>query len=90
MALRCDVCGNEYDLAFELIAADGTRYVFDSLECAIHRIAPACAHCGCKVIGHGIDSDRGRFCCAHCARQAGVTGAADRVGDLPEQRPLVG
>jgi hypothetical protein len=30
----CEVCGNEYDKSFELIAA-GARHVFDSLECAI-------------------------------------------------------
>jgi hypothetical protein len=54
----CDVCGNDYQLAFEVIAADGTHYVFDSLECAIHRIAPACAHCGCRIVGHGIEPTR--------------------------------
>jgi len=30
--------------------------VFDSFECAIHRLAPACAHCGCKVVGHGVEA----------------------------------
>jgi hypothetical protein len=75
----CDVCGNDYQLAFEVIAADGTHYVFDSLECAIHRIAPVCAHCGCRIVGHGIESDEGRFCCANCARQAGVEGVVDNA-----------
>lgn len=27
------------------------RHVFDSFECAIHKRAPACDHCGCGVAG---------------------------------------
>ena len=68
---RCEVCGNEYDKTFEVTAA-GRRHVFDSLECAIHRMAPVCEHCGCKVVGHGVESDGHFFCCAACARMAGV------------------
>jgi hypothetical protein len=30
----CEVCGNDYDKAFE-VAAAGFRHVFDSFECAI-------------------------------------------------------
>jgi len=51
----CEVCGNEYDMAFEVVAA-GARHVFDSFECAIHKMAPVCEHCGCRIIGHGVDS----------------------------------
>jgi Rieske Fe-S protein len=70
---ECEVCGNDYDKAFEVIAA-GERHVFDSFECAIHRMAPVCEHCGCKVVGHGAEVDGRFFCCAHCARDAtGVT-----------------
>jgi hypothetical protein len=75
----CEVCGNDYDKSFEVIAA-GARHVFDSFECAIHRMAPVCEHCGCKVLGHGVEVDGSFFCCAHCARE--TTGAAqvqDRV-----------
>jgi hypothetical protein len=68
---RCEVCGNEYDKTFEVSAA-GHRHVFDSFECAIHRMAPVCEHCGCKVIGHGVESDGHFFCCASCARMVGV------------------
>jgi hypothetical protein len=32
---------------------------------AIHRLAPACAHCGCKVIGHGLEAHGQFFCCAN-------------------------
>jgi Rieske Fe-S protein len=75
----CEVCGNEYDKAFEVIAA-GTQHVFDSFECAIHRMAPVCEHCGCRVIGHGSEVDGRLFCCAHCARQAtAAAGIRDRA-----------
>jgi hypothetical protein len=51
---KCEVCGNEYDKAFDLIAA-GQRHTFDSFECAIQAIAPICEHCQCRVIGHGVE-----------------------------------
>src|SRR5437763_283807 len=50
--MKCDVCGNEYDKAFTVTSGART-YTFDSFECAINKLAPTCAHCGCKVIGHG-------------------------------------
>lgn len=79
---RCEVCGNEYDKTFEVVAA-GYRHVFDSMECAIQKMAPVCEHCGCKVIGHGVEVDGRFFCCAHCARE--TTGAAE-VRDRIEAR----
>jgi len=75
---KCEVCGNEYEMAFQVIAA-GHTHVFDSFECAIHRLAPVCEHCGCKILGHGIEGGGRFFCCAHCARKAGVTGAVDNA-----------
>ena len=75
---KCEVCKNDYELSFEVIAA-GQRHVFDSFECAIHKLAPICEHCQCKVIGHGIEGGGRFFCCAHCARQAGFTQARDNV-----------
>lgn len=74
----CDVCGNDYDKVLEITYLGGT-YRFDSFECAIHALAPICGHCGCRVIGHGIEADDAVFCCAHCAETAGVRGVADRV-----------
>lgn len=65
----CEVCGNDYDKAFEVVAA-GARHTFDSYECAIHRMAPVCEHCGCKVIGHGTEVGGRFYCCAHCARES--------------------
>ena len=74
----CEVCGNEYDKAFTVTMA-GKAHTFDSFECAIHALAPRCAHCGCAIIGHGVEADGQIFCCAHCASEAGVTGVADRA-----------
>ena len=73
---QCEVCGNEYYLSFEVIAV-GNRHIFDSFECAIHKLAPVCEHCGCKIIGHGVESKGRVFCCANCARQKGVTELKD-------------
>jgi hypothetical protein len=75
----CDVCGNEYDKAMTIEAPGRGSGTFDSFECAIHALAPSCAHCECRIIGHGIEAGGSMYCCAHCARHAGVEGAADRV-----------
>ena len=75
---RCEVCGNDYEMAFEVIAA-GATHVFDCFECAIHRMAPVCEKCGVKIVGHGVQADGSFYCGAHCARQAGVTEVADRA-----------
>jgi hypothetical protein len=74
----CELCGNDYDKAME-VTVGGQRHVFDSFECAIHVLAPHCAHCDCRIVGHGVEADGRMFCCAHCARESGATGLADRV-----------
>lgn len=74
----CEVCGNDYDMAFE-VHAQGGVHVFDSFECAIHLMAPVCEHCKCKVVGHGVQAGGQFFCGAHCARQAGAHEVRDRV-----------
>jgi hypothetical protein len=76
--MQCEVCGNDYDKAFTVTAADGT-HTFDSFECAIHALAPVCDHCDCKIIGHGVEQEGRIFCCAHCAQHEGVAGLRDRV-----------
>jgi hypothetical protein len=68
---RCDVCGNDYANTME-IRQQGRTGTFDSFECAIHAMAPTCAHCGCRVVGHGVEAGRRIYCCAHCAERAGV------------------
>jgi hypothetical protein len=74
----CEVCGNEYDKAFEVRLA-GQAHTFDSFECAIHALAPTCAHCGCKIIGHGVEAEGRYYCCPHCAHQVGIRGLRDRA-----------
>ena len=76
--MKCDVCNNDYDKAMT-IEVNGKRGTFDSFECAIHALAPTCAHCQCRVIGHGMEADGTFYCCAQCARHAGVNGLDDRV-----------
>jgi len=74
----CEVCGNTYDKSFEVVMA-GKTHVFDSFECAIQALAPTCEHCGCRVIGHGVEADGTIYCCAHCAKHSGEKGLQDRV-----------
>ncbi|HKV13131.1 MAG TPA: hypothetical protein VJ725_33630 [Thermoanaerobaculia bacterium] len=74
----CEVCGNDYDRAFEVVMA-GESHVFDSFECAIHALAPKCEHCGCRIVGHGVQAGNSIYCCAHCAEHSGETGLQDRV-----------
>jgi hypothetical protein len=75
---KCELCGNEYDKTFT-VTQQGTAHTFDSFECAIQAIAPRCAHCECRIIGHGLESNGTTYCCAHCARAAGVAGMRDRA-----------
>ncbi len=74
----CETCGNDYDKAFEVIVG-GERHTFDSFECAMQALAPICAKCGVRILGHGVERDGTIFCCAHCASEAGVTGLTDRA-----------
>jgi phage terminase large subunit GpA-like protein len=75
---RCEVCGNDYDKAFQ-VQMDGVSHTFDSFECAIHALAPTCEHCGCRIIGHGVEADGAIFCCANCASMQGEHGLKDRT-----------
>jgi hypothetical protein len=75
---RCDVCGNEYDKAFSITGPLGGG-TFDSFECAIHKLAPVCAHCGCRILGHGAEHNGTFYCCANCAKQVGIVGIDDRI-----------
>jgi len=36
---KCEACENDYDKAFEVIAA-GKHHAFDRFECAIHALGP--------------------------------------------------
>ena len=74
----CEVCGNAYDKAFT-VTMSGRDHTFDSFECAIHALAPACDHCGCRIVGHGLEREGAIFCCASCAKEEGVTALKDRA-----------
>ena len=80
---KCEVCGNEYDKTFE-VRLGGRSHAFDCFECAIQALAPVCLHCGCRIIGHGIEAHGQIFCCASCATKSGVRGVRDRT-----EEPLV-
>lgn len=76
---RCEKCGNDYDKSFDVTMA-GRTHTFDSFECAISALAPTCSHCGCRILGHGMEATGRYFCCAHCAAQAGAPKMRDRAG----------
>lgn len=76
--MKCEICGNDYDKTFEVIAA-GRSHVFDSFECAIQSLAPRCTHCGVRIVGHGTEAGGHMYCSAHCAHAGGVKEARDRV-----------
>ena len=75
---KCDICGNDYDKSFTIQMA-GREHTFDSFECAIHKLAPKCPRCECRVIGHGVETGGAIYCCAHCAKESGATGVDDRA-----------
>jgi hypothetical protein len=74
----CETCGNDYDKAFAVVM-NGESHTFDSFECAIHALAPSCTHCGCRIVGHGLEDNGTYFCCDSCAEKEGVKGLRDRV-----------
>jgi hypothetical protein len=75
---KCETCGNTYDKAFQVVM-DGASHTYDSFECAIQALAPACAACGTRIVGHGLEADGEIFCCNHCAKREGVTELRDRA-----------
>lgn len=75
---RCETCGNEYDKAFT-IEMLGVSHIFDCFECAVHALAPTCEHCGCRILGHGVEARGKMYCCAHCAREHGQMSIVDRA-----------
>lgn len=75
----CHVCENDYERAFTVTTYQGETYAFDSLECAVHTLAPTCERCGCRVIGHGVEVEGEVFCCSHCARRTSGAELIDSV-----------
>ena len=86
----CEVCGNDYELSFEVVA-QGARHTFDSFECAIHRMAPICEHCGVKVVGQRRRR-RGTVLLLRPLRPAGARGRPGprlRLGSTGASGPAV-
>ena len=81
---KCDVCGNDYERSFTVNAA-GKTYTFDSFECAIHKLAPKCEHCGCRIVGHGVEANGKIYCCAHCAHMSGAREIVDNAAHARER-----
>jgi hypothetical protein len=75
---QCETCGNNYDKTFDIVLG-GQNHTFDSFECAIHKLAPTCAHCSCRIVGHGVEAGEAIYCCAHCAEESGVHEIRDRA-----------
>lgn len=75
---RCETCGNDYPKSFT-VKMNGTEHAFDSFECAVQKLAPRCATCETRIIGHGVEANGSVFCCAHCARKQGVEALCDHV-----------
>ena len=75
---QCETCGTNYDKTFEIVLG-GQNHTFDSFECAIHKLAPTCAHCSCRILGHGVEAGGAIYCCAHCAEESGVHEIRDRA-----------
>ena len=73
----CERCGNTYAKTFAVLPADGgPARRFDCFECAIDALAPTCAHCGIRVVGHGLEQGGRVFCCGSCARMEGIVFAS--------------
>ena len=71
----CEKCGNDYNGSFEVVV-NGESLTYDSFECAISALAPACANCGCKIIGHGVGAAAKLYCCDHCATAVHLAAAS--------------
>ena len=78
MVSCCDLCGNDSDKTFEVRMAR-KRYIFDSFACAIQFLAPTCAHCGCRVINHGVENGGMFYCCTDCAKESAASNVRDRA-----------
>ncbi|MCX4436571.1 hypothetical protein OG834_37615 [Streptomyces mirabilis] len=78
LGTRCEVCGNDQAITFEVHTQYGPVYTFDSFECAIHRLSPVCGNCHVPIIGHGVEIEGQLYCSPYCAK------AADSRHFLPE------
>jgi hypothetical protein len=78
----CATCGNHATWTIEVREPGHDLLTFDSFECAIDRLAPRCAHCGCRVVGHPREADGMLFCCDHCATSRPEPSMADADDEI--------
>lgn len=69
----CAHCGNESHNTFQVTQGD-TTLSFDSFQCAISRLAPVCACCAVRILGHVVEAQGRIFCSAQCARKGLASG----------------
>mgnify|MGYP002381272388 CR=1 FL=1 len=74
----CETCGNVYEKSFEIILNNNSHH-FDCFECAIQALAPECAACDCRIIGHGVELNGVVFCCVHCSKSYGESELKDNA-----------
>ncbi len=65
LVARCEVCGLATRSPIRVIA-NGATHTFDSYQCAIHRLAAECEHCGCRILGRSLESEGRHFCSSEC------------------------
>ena len=75
---KCEHCGNEYNKTFD-IRFKGETHLFDSFECTIQKMAPECNHCGCKIIGHGVENSGRIFAAPIAPERVAKTGLCNRA-----------
>lgn len=74
---QCETCGNDYHKSFQVVV-NGSTHTYDSFECAIFALAPACETCRVRIIGHGLEVDGRMYCCNHCAQAQGHSERRDQ------------
>jgi len=79
----CETCGNDYSKSFQVMM-NGKIHTFDCFECAVQLLAPACARCGCSIIGHGVERNTMFYCCEHCARHSNGPPIDEQENVVPE------
>ena len=79
----CEVCGNDYWMAFEVRTVSGDVHTFDCFECAAHKLAPICEHCQVRSSGTAWRSAAG----SSAARTAPAGGGAWEPRSATRRRP---
>lgn len=75
---KCGACGNDHDRTFEVLSQVQT-HTLGSFEGAIHKLAPACTHCGSRVVGPGLEKDGRIFCGDPCVERGSVDEPRERA-----------